>query len=353
MARARGVTRLADVTGLDRLALPVWQAVRPAGRSLSVHQGKGASHLDAALGALCEAIECDCAETAQPDGPLCGLAALPEAERAPRLGDYAHDRELPPPELVQWCIATDLLGGRTHYLPFELIALDFTRIEAPWFARSSTGLAVAASEDGAVRTALWEVIERDAVGEWDRSSRDERLGTVLDVDTIPFAWFAEWRERFRELGVGLRVFAPASPTGLPTLVVSIGAPGEFGTCYRRFSGTAAHGDPEISLFKALAEAVQSRLTFIAGVRDDFLPSHYSAGPDTSAEAPALDGVRLRDWGEIEPGPGEWERTAEQLARLGYRQVVMKRLDRPEDGLAAVKLFVPGLGSLRRRRRRPA
>jgi len=353
VSRARGVTRLADVTGLDRLGLPVWQAVRPAGRSLSVHQGKGASPLDAAIGALCEAIECDCAEKAPADGPQCRFADLPPTERAPELGDYAHDRALEPPESIRWCAACDLLSGRIHYLPFELVALDFTRTEPPWFARSSTGLGVAAEEGEAVRTALWEVIERDAVGEWTRSSLEARLATVLDLDTIPFPWFAEWRERFRRLKVGLRVFAPEPLGGLPTFIVSIGAAGEFGTSYRRFSGTAAHGDPETGLFKALAEAVQSRLTFIAGVRDDIVPSDYDNAPDPDVESPALDSVRQRRWDEIERGPNDWQCVAMRLARLGYRQVVMKRLDEPEDRLVAAKLFVPGLGSLRRTRRVPA
>ena len=31
-ARHAGVTRLADLTGLDRLGVPVWQAVRPWSR---------------------------------------------------------------------------------------------------------------------------------------------------------------------------------------------------------------------------------------------------------------------------------------------------------------------------------
>src|SRR3546814_8113336 len=77
-----GVTRLADITRLDRLGLPVWQAVRPAGRALSVHQGKGASPLAARIGALCEAIECHCAENAPADGPLCSFADLPPDARA-------------------------------------------------------------------------------------------------------------------------------------------------------------------------------------------------------------------------------------------------------------------------------
>ena len=38
---AVGITRLADVTGLDRVGLPVVLAVRPLGRSLAVSQGKG------------------------------------------------------------------------------------------------------------------------------------------------------------------------------------------------------------------------------------------------------------------------------------------------------------------------
>jgi hypothetical protein len=42
--------------------------------------------------------------------------------------------------------------------------------------------------------------------------------------------------------------------------------------------------------------------------------------------------------------------AEELARQGYRQFAIKRLDRDLDGIAVVKAFVPGLGSLTRTRR---
>jgi hypothetical protein len=38
-----GITRLADVTGLDRVGIPVYQAIRPGSRNLSVSQGKGLS----------------------------------------------------------------------------------------------------------------------------------------------------------------------------------------------------------------------------------------------------------------------------------------------------------------------
>ncbi|HWH18556.1 MAG TPA: YcaO-like family protein, partial [Allosphingosinicella sp.] len=121
-ARTCGVTRLADVTRLDRPLLPVWQAVRPAGKSLSVHQGKGVSALAAKTGALCEAIESHCAENAPADGPLSSFAALP-GWKPHCLADYGGTTAEEP---IRWCSAADLLTGEEIFLPHPLVSLDFT-----------------------------------------------------------------------------------------------------------------------------------------------------------------------------------------------------------------------------------
>ena len=52
-----GITRLADVTGLDRIGVPVFQAIRPLSRSVSVSQGKGLDPDAARASALMEAVE--------------------------------------------------------------------------------------------------------------------------------------------------------------------------------------------------------------------------------------------------------------------------------------------------------
>src|SRR6478609_9891201 len=52
-----GITRVADLTGLDCIGLPVWTAIRPASRTLSTSQGKGATSLLAKLSAVMEGIE--------------------------------------------------------------------------------------------------------------------------------------------------------------------------------------------------------------------------------------------------------------------------------------------------------
>ena len=56
-AKICGISRLAGVTGLDHIGLPVWMAIRPLGRSLSVSQGKGLTDTLAQVSALMEAIE--------------------------------------------------------------------------------------------------------------------------------------------------------------------------------------------------------------------------------------------------------------------------------------------------------
>ncbi|HEY5711729.1 MAG TPA: YcaO-like family protein [Allosphingosinicella sp.] len=344
------VTRLADITGLDRIGLPVWQAVRPAGRSLSVHQGKGATPKAARISALCEAIETACAEMVAADGPYCSFADLPDDARAPDIADYCRVRTAVPEhsEPIHWCAATNLLTGARHYLPHDLVSLDYTRALPSRFERISSGLGAGANEAQALNTSLLEIVERDAIGSWQRRDPAARAATSLRLDTIQFEWFAAWRGRFAALGVALEVFQAPSIVGVPVFLCAIAGAEEFGPAWRRYWGSAAHGDPEIALFRALAEAIQSRLTLIAGVRDDILPSSYRKDRPKPAAAPA---GRV-DWSGIESVPASTEAIAENLAALGYPRIVAKRLDDGLDGVFVTRVFVPGLGSLTRSRGAP-
>jgi ribosomal protein S12 methylthiotransferase accessory factor len=346
-----GVTRVGDITGLDRIGLPVWQAVRPAGRSLSVHQGKGASDAAARLGAMCEAVESHCAEHAPADGPFCDFAALAAAERAPEPSDYCwrRDQVRAARGPVQWTLAEDLLSGGTSYLPHPLVSLNYARDLPSPFDRSSSGLGAGPEIGAATRTALLEAVERDAFGAWRRSPLGERLQSKVRVKTVGLPWFAEWQQRLAGLGVRITVFLCPSVNGVPVVACALRGPGEFGGVQRSYYGTAAHGDPEIALFKSLAEAAQSRLTFIAAARDDITPSHYAHSP---ALEPERDLAAALDWRSVEPAPDSVEALAERLAAAGYPRIAVKRLGQDLPGIAVVKLFVPGLGSPTRERRVP-
>ena len=357
-ARAAGVTRLAEVTRLDRLGLPVWQAVRPMSRALSVHQGKGATDADAQVGALLEAVESHVAETFEAEGPHCRFAALPERNRPPSLADFAADRRRPPSaeDEYRWVAAADLLTGAPVYVPFDFVSLDLTRAVPSPFDRASNGVATGASRDEAAAVALQEFIERDAVTEWQAGDTLSRMRATVEIETVPFAWLGAWRDRLREAEISVRFYRVPSVSGTPVFACELNDLSKHGDPFRAIQGRGCHGVPEIALFKSLAEAIQVRATFIAGARDDLVPARYARGGAIGMRVtfapprpPSLRGVA---WHEIAPGPSGPLAIGEALARAGYGRIPIVDLARP-NGLAVVRAFVCGLGSIRRRRRAAA
>ena len=354
-AAACGVTRLAELTRLDRIGLPVWHAVRPMSRALSVHQGKGASDADAQVGALLEAVESHHAENFRHDGPTCRFEDLPRLSRAPTLADFARDRAKPPPSDAkhQWTEALDLVSGGPIYLPFDLVSLDFTRNVPSLFNRASDGVAVGASREESIVVALQEIIERDAVAEWQNRGLFACTMDALRLETVPMGWLHDWVERVGSAGADPTFYHVPSVTGTPVFVCELNDFDKDGAPYRATHGSGCHSSPELALFKALAEAVQSRITIISGARDD-LPSNYREAPDGAVVAfglPLATAMKGRSWDEIEQGPVGCGALVAALVGAGYPQVAICALGEPE-GLHVVKAFVCGLGANDRRRRPP-
>jgi ribosomal protein S12 methylthiotransferase accessory factor len=100
-----GITRIAVLTGLDVLGIPVAAAVRPNSRSIAVHQGKGVTLSAAKASALMEAVETHHAETMALPLRLASFAEL-----AP---DAADPMLLPrwPAAAGWWCPSTSAVSG--------------------------------------------------------------------------------------------------------------------------------------------------------------------------------------------------------------------------------------------------
>ncbi|NNC48160.1 MAG: hypothetical protein HKO13_06990 [Sphingomonas sp.] len=353
LARDAGVTRLADITRLDRIGLPVWQAIRPMSRALSVHQGKGATTADAQVGALLEAAESHFAEIIEADGPTASLGALGDASRPATLRDYTRDgREPPSPrDKIEW------MAGTTHdgvaaLIPFDCVSLDFTRPDDSPFERSSAGLATGSTTEEAQRTALHELIERDALRAFLGLDMVERLELEVRPSSIPYDWYGALETRIEQAGVALRVFHLPTVTGSPAFAASLRDRGKDARPYRAIVGHAAHQDPETALFKAVSEAVQSRLTFISAAREDCLPSLYDdprLAMSYALASPPNPAARPCNHNEICEGPAGADAIVETLARTGFDQVIHVPI-RKERGFVIQRSFVPGLGSMSRARR---
>ena len=352
-----GITRIANVTGLDRIGIPVCMAVRPNSRGLAVSQGKGLD-LDAAkVSAAVESIEGWHAER-----PLCtqtlerysdlsarAAAADPHGLAISRNSAFAPNRTIP------WAEATDLQTGVSVWVPFELVHADATLPRMPGsgcFVFSTNGLASGNGLAEATLHALCELIERDAIALWKVSGGEACTETRIDPDSVEDGACRELLHRYRAAGIMPMLWDVSSDIGLPVFRVLIYDEwaGASLTPYATAFGAGCHPSREVALSRALTEAAQSRLTAIAGSRDDGTRGHFEATQGSAAAeyygALAKRPASLR----FDQSPSANHRTLEAdlrhaihcLAARGMTQVLNVDLTRPDSPVAVVRCIVPGL-----------
>ena len=222
------------------------------------------------------------------------------------------------------------MGGVLH-LPFDLVSLDLTRAVPSPFDRSSNGVATGASRDDAILAALHEYIERDAVAHWQEEPLLARMACARSgLGAVRLARPVARPHRRRRRGAS---FLPrAHAHRLAALCLRDQRSRQGGALLSRRPGPGCHPVPEIALFKALAEALQARLTVIAGGRDDLFPADYAPPADGAVRVafglplpPSMEGLA---WDEVAAGPDTPAALAEALARAGYPQVARSSWPRP-------------------------
>lgn len=354
-----GVTRLADVTGLDVIGLPVVQAIRPNARSISVAQGKGLDRDAARASALMEAIEAWHGERV--DVPL----RHEQARALRRAGEDPVELRLLPRRVgaeprddvpLLWCRGWDLLRERPTWAPHACVSVDFVRDPRemlPPFIESTSGLASGNHLLEAIVHALCELIERDATALAELRDADERAAADLDLASVDDPGCREVLARIGTAGVEVGVADITSDIGVPAYACRlVDRPGGPRWSARGASrGFGCHLDPAVALLRALTEAVQARLTLIAGSRDDLSPATYEAFADPRAIALEVEALRaarptrrLADAPRLATGSFEGD-VALLLGRLravGCEQAALVDLTRPDIGVPVARVIVPGL-----------
>ncbi len=351
VARRIGVTRVADVTGLDTLGIPVVTAIRPDGRSLSTSQGKGVTRDAAIASALMESIECWHAEhLALPIVRGTFAALKPRGAIDPRRLPRPRGR-LGAGETWRWVPGWDLAAGRAVLVPDEAVTLDCVFDAPPRLDVSSNGLASGNHLLEAIAHGLCEVIERDAEARW-RAARGRRR---VALDTVEDATARGLLARCHAAGAAVGVWDLTSDVGVPVYGAALVAdPDE--PAWRPLGvywGFGCHLDPAIALVRALTEAAQTRVTYVAGSRDDFFPIDYARATDEeltravwddihARRGPWLDLRRVRRAAAATPTfEGDLEVLIAALDRAGAPSVVVCDLTRTEHRVPVVKVIVPG------------
>jgi ribosomal protein S12 methylthiotransferase accessory factor len=116
-------------------------------------------------------------------------------------------------------------------------------------------------------------------------------------------------------------------------------------------GAGCHPVRSIALVRALTEAAQSRLTVIAGSRDDLNRSRYeqTENPDVVRETRAAfaEPDSMADFDEIESFPAQTfsediDLLLGRLRATGSPSVIMVNLTLPGVDVAVVRIVIPGL-----------
>lgn len=345
-----GITRLAALTGLDVLGIPVAAATRPNSRSIAVHQGKGITLAAAKASAVMEAVETFHAETITLPLRLASYGELPGAVDPATLPRAAG--RLLGSERILWVKARELMSGGSALVPWELVAADYTYPAAPgsgWFQATTNGLASGNHWLEAVLHALYEVVERDAIALWRAGGSAARATRALDLDTIDSAINRDLLARYYRAGIAVRVWDVTSDILLPVFI-ALAVAQDGAEEVEPELGSGCHADREVALARALTEVAQARLTRISGARDDFAPEGYGVAARAGRLAQARHWLRVpgrRAFGSAPSylGPTLRHDLDAALARLhaaGVQQIVHVDLTQPTFEVPVARLIVPGL-----------
>lgn len=358
---AMGITRIANVTGLDHIGIPVVMVSRPNSRGLSVSQGKGLGLQDAKASGVMEAIEFFHAEHIELPLAFESYAGL---RRHARVVDAAalprgRDSRFRPDLRLFWIEGYDLLDEEPVWVPYELVHTDFRlprMAGANCFVRSANGLASGNHLVEALLHGICEVIERDAGSLWALNSAEQREATRVRLETVDDPACRQVLELYRAARIGVGVWNVTSDIGVPAFLCHIVPECEdvFRPLYAA-GGLGCHLSRNIALLRALLEAAQMRLTGIAGIRDDIPRSEYvrqyvrhrSARvlnyfrsqirpPDPGIgfeETPTFEGATLDE---------DLDFLLRRLRRAGIRQVIAVDLTKPEPGIPVVRIVIPFL-----------
>jgi ribosomal protein S12 methylthiotransferase accessory factor len=369
LARARGamgavgITRVGNVTGLDHVGVPTWLVVRPQSRSLTVSQGKGLTHELAQVSGIMESIELHHAEHFVPRGRMLTLAqATRDVSCAnPLLLPIRSSARLRQNSRAEWIDGADLMSGRRRRVPRDCVRLGprASREPAQLFAGSSNGLASGNTRTEALLHAVCELIERDQASLWlarrqldpDAPAARLRLASVSDPDCRSLI------DRCDAAGLRLAVWHVSVTMAVPCFMSIVFDPSGRTFYPQRASGFGCHPYRRIALARAITEALQSRLTHIAGGRDDVYWSDYRDAiriDDASGAAWARNHdaePQVLDFNQVPQAPAH-DRIDDLLADLlaalakdGLAEAIAVDLTQEGLGIPVVHVTVPGLEAL--------
>ncbi|MEA2075160.1 MAG: YcaO-related McrA-glycine thioamidation protein [Euryarchaeota archaeon] len=349
---AAGVTQVSDITGLDRIGIPVFSSIRPTaeGGAISVYNGKGTTADEARVSAMMEAIERYSAEVGARELLVDSYSGLSRKE------NVLNPRELILPDYVKvvedvripWVKGYDLMHEEEIYVPanavFHPLPSRYDRVRL--FRSNTNGLAGGNELEEAIFHGLAEVIERDA---WSLVEITRNTGPNVKIDG---GEIRNLIDKFLNAEVSVLIRDITSDIGVPTFAavsddIMLRDPALLTI------GMGTHTNASVAIKRAITEVAQSRLTQIHGARNigaatdmkkimgyEWMQKQnkhwFEIAEDEEFDTVKSSSVDTDDFLE------DIKHVMARLNAAGLERVIVVDLTREEIGVPVVRVVVPGL-----------
>ena len=350
-----GMDPLEDITDRDNLGIPVYSVYRKktAKGTFGNYNGKGATPEQAKASAVMEALERYSAEMRESDEIAYGTmqqmrdSGMPFVEPADlilpaRVMGMVESAE------IAWTVCYDILRGEDVWVPACAVFYPYYPDgDLQLFRFHTNGIAAGNTIEEAILHAMFEVIERDAWSIAESFNRTNADVIIDDDDSVP----AMLLKKFEEAGIKIRLKDLTTDVGVTTIGASSD---DIRTKDPEMLdiGVGTHLNPEIAAIRALTEVAQSRTTHKHGlkVNAELQKKTREMGYEKVKEANALwfnDSKKSIKLNEMNDEATDYvlddiEKVLGKLMDAGFDRVIIADLTRPEIGVPAVRVIIPGM-----------
>ncbi|WP_296806503.1 YcaO-related McrA-glycine thioamidation protein [uncultured Methanobrevibacter sp.] len=275
-----GITRITEITHLDRIGLPVFSAIRPTSQdgAISIYGGKGISVEHAKASAMMEGFERYSAEKQNENTVTGSISEISTKGNVIDIETLNLPKDFKKENIdslnLEWNICHDLISGEDYYVPSNAIYHPYVSNDntvQSLFKSNTNGLASGNSLDEALLHGMFEVIERDA---WSIFELTHKNSSQIDLDSIESDVVNDALLKFSENKINIKLMDLTADINVPTIAASADD-----TLLKDAGlltlGIGTHLDPEVAILRALTEVAQSRATQIHGAREDTVRADFA------------------------------------------------------------------------------
>ena len=353
--KVAGITRIADITDLDRIGIPIYTAIRPTAEdgAVSIYGGKGITKDHAKASAMMEGFERYSAERQDCDETI--IAKLSEIEE---FGEYVDPKSLNLPSefekkdisdlSLEWSKSKDIISNKEYYIPTNAIYHPYISKDDSQnlFKSNTNGLASGNILEEAILHGIFEVIERDA---WSIFELTHKNYAQIDISSIENEVIIDIIDKFESEGIKIKLMDFTADIKIPTIAASADD-----TITRDAGlltlGMGTHLDPEVAILRALTEVAQSRATQINGAREDTVRADFAreAGYERmkrinkyyfrdEEEQIKLSDIENKSTSSITK---DIEIVKDELISNDIQKILYTNLTRPELDVSVVRVVIP-------------